>query len=157
MPYNSNSQVTQNMTFSRLGYNDNPLSDQQYVMFHGTSKENAFSIIQSGFRQSPDGMLGRGVYLSGDKNKAAKYPLGLPANEKVIFKVIANVGKVIRIDRQGHPCQKTWHDRGVDTAWVPPDCGMVLSGQEEDCVWDVNRIHIIDVFSGMFISVFCNP
>ena len=143
------------MAFSRLQSGEDPVSGQEYVMFHGTSIDNACSIILHGFKQSPDGMLGRGVYLSRDINKAAKYPIGLPANQKVIFKVVAKVGKVIRIDRQGHPYQKTWHEIGYDTAWVPPNCGMVRSGQEEDCVWDPRRIRIIDVYPGMLTSVLC--
>uniref|UniRef100_A0A4W5JUA0 Uncharacterized protein n=1 Tax=Hucho hucho TaxID=62062 RepID=A0A4W5JUA0_9TELE len=35
---------------------------------------------------------------------------------------------------------KTWHDEGYDSAWVPPNCGMVKSGLDENCVWDPNRI-----------------
>ncbi len=79
-------------------------------------------------------MLGRGVYLSRDLEKARRYPLKLKAYQRVILKVKVNVGKVKKIDCQGHPLQKTWHDQGYDTAWCPPKCGMVPSGLEEDCV-----------------------
>ena len=30
-----------------------------------------------------------------------------------------------------------------DTAWVPPHCGMVASGLEEDCVWNPQRIIVL--------------
>ncbi|KAK1876996.1 putative arabinosyltransferase A, partial [Dissostichus eleginoides] len=46
-----------------------------------------------------------------------------------------------------HPKQKTWHDDGFDTAWVPPNCGMVKSGLEEDCVWDPSRIKILEIIN----------
>ncbi|KAK7884789.1 hypothetical protein WMY93_027912 [Mugilogobius chulae] len=43
------------------------------------------------------------------------------------------------------PSAEDWHYHGYDTAWVPPNCGMVKSGSEEDCVWDPRRIQIIDL------------
>ena len=123
----------------RLGLSP-PTSGGRYVMYHGTSLQNAMSIRSQGFRQSDDGMLGRGVYLSRDLLKASCYPLNLPESQRVVLRVIVDVGKVKRIDKQGHPLQKTWHDDGFDTAWVPPNCGMVRSGLEENCVWDPKRI-----------------
>ncbi len=117
-----------------------PADDKVYRMYHGTTREAAEQIKRSGFRQSSHGMLGRGVYLSRDVQKASKYPLNLPEDQRVVLRVKVNVGRVKKIDRQHHPLQKTWHDHGYDTAWCPPDCGMVKSGLEEDCVWDPNQI-----------------
>lgn len=124
-----------------------PAANNVYKMYHGTSKEAAEKILQEGFRQSAGGMLGPGVYLSRDLEKASKYPIdeGLDEDQKVVLRVKVNVGKVIAITSQGHQYKKTWHDQGFDTAWCPPNCGMVKSGQEEDCVWDPRRITIIDV------------
>ena len=48
-----------------------------------------------------------------------------------------------RIDSVDHPMQKTWMILGYDTAWVPPHCGMVPSGLEEDCVWNPERIIVL--------------
>ncbi|KAM9783719.1 uncharacterized protein ACBT44_021200 [Syngnathus typhle] len=127
-----------------------PEDDRRYVMYHGTTRQSAELILLSGFRQSPDGMLGRGVYLSRDLQKAKRYPLHHPDADKVlvVLKVAVDVGRVIAISYQGHPRQKTWHDGRFgpvfDTAWVPPQCGMVPSGLEEDCVWDPQRIAILD-------------
>ncbi|XP_078516567.1 uncharacterized protein LOC144781535 [Lissotriton helveticus] len=118
---------------------------KEYVMYHGTSVPAAFSILSNGFTPSKDGMLGRGVYVSRDIRKVEGYPLNIPPHERVILKLKVRVGKVKAIDRQGHPLQKTWHKHGYDTAWVPPNCGMVPSGLEESCVWDPKRIKIIDV------------
>jgi hypothetical protein len=47
--------------------------EEEEQMFHGTSEDFARSIERSGFRPSADGMLGRGVYLSRDFNKAAAF------------------------------------------------------------------------------------
>ncbi|KAL7853866.1 hypothetical protein AOLI_G00207100 [Acnodon oligacanthus] len=121
-----------------------PVDGKNYLMYHGTSRFAAQQIMDYGFRPSPGGMLGPGVYLSRDLNKASRYPLNLPEHDRVVLRVLANVGKVKKIDHQGHPLQKTWHYHGYDTAWCPPGCGMVPSGLEEDCVWDPNRIQIID-------------
>ncbi|KAI5096580.1 hypothetical protein C0J45_13474, partial [Silurus meridionalis] len=122
-----------------------PIDGKVYIMYHGTSREAAAKIMINGFEPSADGMLGHGVYLSRDLNKASRYPLELPENLRVVLKVRVKVGKVKKIDHQGHPLQKTWHDHGYDTAWCPPECGMVPSGLEEDCVWDPSRIKVIGV------------
>lgn len=126
----------------RLGLSE-PERDKTYVMYHGTTRQNAQAIRAAGFRQSAGGMLGRGVYLSRDLEKARRYPIDHPESDKVVIKVVVDVGKVICINRQNHPLQMTWHDYGYDTAWVPPKCGMVRSGLEEDCVWDPTRIQIL--------------
>ncbi|XP_078055280.1 GCRV-induced gene 2o [Mustelus asterias] len=120
-----------------------PQDGKIYVMYHGTHVNNVNSIRACGFQQSDRGMLGPGVYVSRDKKKASRYPLDVPDHQKVVLKLRVNVGRVIRIDYQGHPRQKTWHGYGYDTAWCPPDCGMVQSGLEEDCVWDPKRIKIV--------------
>uniref|UniRef100_A0A3B4B053 PARP catalytic domain-containing protein n=1 Tax=Periophthalmus magnuspinnatus TaxID=409849 RepID=A0A3B4B053_9GOBI len=127
----------------RLG-SDAPVNNV-YLMYHGTSSRNAQSILKSGFKQSAGGMLGPGVYLSRDLQKASRYPMKHPEYDKVVLRVLVNVGKVIAINRQDHPQQKTWHQYGFDTAWVPPNCGMVKSGLEEDCVWDPRRITVLDM------------
>ncbi|KAG8006562.1 hypothetical protein GBF38_021014 [Nibea albiflora] len=120
-----------------------PDSGKTYVMYHGTTKKAAKSILAQGFRQSSEGMLGRGVYLSRDLVKASRYPIGHPDHDKVVIRVKVNVGRVIAINSQRHPLRLTWHDSGFDTAWVPPNCGMVKSGLEENCVWDPKRIQIM--------------
>ncbi|XP_073791449.1 grass carp reovirus (GCRV)-induced gene 2d [Danio rerio] len=122
-----------------------PLAGKTYLMYHGTTRNALQQIINYGFQPSADGMLGRGVYLSRDLNKASRYPINWPVHDKVVVRVHVNVGRVKKIDHQRHPMQKTWHDHGYDTAWCPPNCGMVSSGLEEDCVWDPRRIQIIDV------------
>ncbi|XP_076607666.1 uncharacterized protein LOC143333504 [Chaetodon auriga] len=132
----------------RLGLSA-PVNGRKYVMYHGTTRQNAQSIKREGFQQSADGMLGRGVYLSRDLEKASRYPIDHPEYDRAVVKVVVNVGKVIAINYQGHPRQRTWHDHrygeAFDTAWVPPKCGMVRSGLEEDCVWDPNRIKITKI------------
>ncbi|KAL6489999.1 hypothetical protein MHYP_G00003440 [Metynnis hypsauchen] len=125
------------------------MGDQHYpghryfTMYHGTTMDKAMKILNEGFIPSADGMLGRGVYLSRSFEKASRYPMNTQAGEKLaVLKLSVRVGKVKKIDYQGHPLQKTWHDHGYDTAWVPADCGMVHSGLEEDCVYEPWRIKV---------------
>ncbi|OCT72515.1 hypothetical protein XELAEV_18035495mg [Xenopus laevis] len=127
-----------------LQSNVQPRDRKIYVMYHGTTVAAAIQIIQKGFKQSEDGMLGRGVYVSRNKDKAARYPLG-NKSDQVILKLRVNVGKVIAINYQGHLLQKTWRNNGYDTAWVPEACGMVSSQLEEDCIWDPKRIKVVGI------------
>ncbi|XP_078458825.1 uncharacterized protein LOC144723925 [Lampetra planeri] len=122
-----------------------PLNNTVYTMYHGTSEDGARAILSGGFRQSTDGMLGPGVYVSRDVYKAEAYPRNVPRKKRVVLKLQVNVGRVKKINRQNHPLQKAWHLEGYDTAWVPPNCGMVPSGLEEECVWDPDRVTVIDV------------
>lgn len=122
-----------------------PVENKIYVMYHGTTTASAHAICKSGFRQSKDGMLGPGVYVTRDLQKASRYPLDVHISQRTVLKLHVNVGKVKKIDYQGHPLQKTWHSQGYDTAWCPPNCGMVRSGLEEDCVWDPKRIKVINL------------
>lgn len=124
-----------------------PKSGSLYIMYHGTSVQTARMIITTGFRQSADGMLGPGVYVSRDQKKAERYPLKSQPTDRVVLKLSVDCGKVKRIDKDNHPLQKTWHSQGYDTAWVPPNCGMkaVPSGLEEDCVYDPQRIEVTDI------------
>jgi len=119
---------------------------RKYIMYHGTTMANARKIQSEGFRPSSDGMLGYGVYLSRSQEKASRYPMSAGGEELAILKLSVRVGKVKKIDRQGHPLQKTWHLHGYDTAWVPPNCGMVSCGLEEDCVYDPSRITVLEIF-----------
>ncbi|XP_030648838.1 GCRV-induced gene 2p [Chanos chanos] len=124
-----------------------PKTGNRYTMYHGTKVQTARAIIQNGFQQSRDGMLGPGVYVSRNQKKAERYPINSPPTDRVVLKLSVDCGKVKRIDTDNHPLQKSWHSQGYDTAWVPPNCGMksVPSGLEEDCVWDPNRVQVIDV------------
>lgn len=132
-----------------------PKDRQVYTMYHGTSADSARSIITSGFRQSTKGMLGPGVYVSREKKKAEGYPRGQPGVERVILEVSVSVGRVKRIDKDNHEMQYTWHAKGYDTAWVPPNCGMksVPSGYEEDCVYDPKNVEVIGVVQASSASV----
>jgi hypothetical protein len=110
-------------------------SGHSFTMYHGTSEGAARSIESAGFRPSTGGMLGRGVYVSRDIQKARAYG-------SVILRCRVDVGKVKRIDRQGHPLQQSWHG-SYDSAWVPPQCGMVPSGLAETSVLNPSRIRVL--------------
>uniref|UniRef100_A0A8C4RMM6 PARP catalytic domain-containing protein n=1 Tax=Erpetoichthys calabaricus TaxID=27687 RepID=A0A8C4RMM6_ERPCA len=134
-----------------LEYNTKPQNGQVYVMYHGTTKRKAKNIKKYGFQRSSDGMLGPGVYVSRDIHKASRYPIHSRPENRAVLELLVNVGRVKKIDRQDHPLQKIWHNYGYDTAWVPPKCGMVRSGQEEDCVWDPRRIQLTAILDPVWI------
>jgi RNA:NAD 2'-phosphotransferase (TPT1/KptA family) len=108
-------------------------------MYHGTSAAAAKAIKQSGFHPSSGGMLGKGVYLSRDIQKARAYAKGIDGK---ILRCRVNTGRVKKIDKQGHPLQRGWQGT-YDSAWVPPHCGMVPSGLTETCVADPSRITVL--------------
>jgi hypothetical protein len=123
-----------------------PTHGREMTMYHGTSQAAAIQIKKGGehgLRPSTSGMLGAGIYCSRELQKAQAYAKGNGGG--VIFELRVRVGKVKRIDLKGHPLQKTWHQAGYDTAWVPPGCGVNPSGLEEDCVWDPKRVRIVRV------------
>ncbi|XP_034094220.1 uncharacterized protein LOC117561088 [Gymnodraco acuticeps] len=130
-----------------LNSSQKPRSRGVYSMYHGTSITSARVIIANGFKQSSDGMLGMGVYVSRDIKKASAYPLGCSPTDRVVFQLHVRVGRVKRIDKDSHPMQKTWHSHGYDTAWVPPNIGLlaVRSGLEEDCVFDPKRVKLVGI------------
>lgn len=130
-----------------LGASQEPKDSGAYTMYHGTSIGNGRLIIANGFRQSSGGMLGKGVYVSRDKKKAERYPIGSNDSDRVVLELRVRVGRVKRIDRDNHPMQYTWSSQGYDTAWVPPNCGMraVPSGLEEDCVFDPRNIKVVGI------------
>ncbi|KAL7834937.1 hypothetical protein SRHO_G00291840 [Serrasalmus rhombeus] len=124
-----------------------PKSGRVYTMYHGTHINSARAIITGGFKPSTGGLLGQGVYVSRNIDKAKCYPLKADKREKVVFKMKVNVGKVKKIDCDNHPLQKSWHQNGYDCAWIPPKSNVsaIKSGREEDCVWDPSRITVVDV------------
>ena len=105
-------------------------------MYHGTTYENGQSIIKNGFNPSSGGMLGQGVYLSADIEKAKRHGSS-------ILVVEAKLGKTKKIDSQSHPMRTSWNSHGYDSAWVPAHCGMVHSGLTETCVFDPDRNRVM--------------
>ncbi|KAL3063476.1 hypothetical protein OYC64_003110 [Pagothenia borchgrevinki] len=130
-----------------LNSSQKPRSRGVYTMYHGTSITSARVIIANGFKQSSDGMLGKGVYVSRNINKASGYPFLCSPADRVVLQLHVRVGRVKRIDKDNHPMQKTWHSHGYDTAWVPPNIGLlaVRSGLEEDCVFDPKRVKVVGI------------
>lgn len=119
------------------------ISNRTYVMYHGTTSRNAASIQLWGFRPSLDGVLGPGVYLSRDQQKASRYPIGFPKRDKVVIQVLVEVGKVITIKYYNQPLRRTWCDCGYDSAWMPT-CPVTRT-LEENCIRDPRRIRILQI------------
>ena len=80
-------------------------------------------------------MLGAGIYVSRSIEKAAAYG-------DTVLKLLVYPGHTCKINRQGHPLQKTWHG-DYSSAWVPPDCGMVDSGLEENFIKSTDQIKVV--------------
>ena len=119
----------------------------QLFFYHGTSKKRADIIRRNGFQISTDGMLGPGVYVSNQIEKAkhyATYTGNRDGDNGAVLVLEVRLGNVKKINYQGHPMQKTWQNNGYDTAWVPKNCGMVPSGLSEDCIKDPSNIKIIN-------------
>lgn len=104
-------------------------------MFHGTDLESAKAILRNGFIPSVTGLLGPGVYLSRDVEKAKHYG-------PVVIEAVVQVGRVAVIDKPGHRLQKTWFSAGYDAAWIPPLSGVGKSGLEEHCIYEAKRIGV---------------
>jgi hypothetical protein len=111
-------------------------------MFHGTSLAAARSILQEGFRVSTKGLLGSGVYVTKDPEKAKMYG-------PVIVECDVHVGVVAVINKRHHNVQKCWAAHGFDSAWIPPHSSTVASGLEEHCVADSRRVVPISLTSAM--------
>lgn len=110
------------------------------TMYHGTSLEAAKAIMRGGFKPSVKGLLGEGVYVTKDIEKASKYG-------PVILECEVHVGSVAVINKKHHPMQKCWASHGFDAAWIPPLSGVVSSGLEEHCVADPKRIAPLRMYS----------
>ncbi len=104
---------------------------QAFVMFHATDADSAASILEEGFIISTGGnqMLGNGIYASTKWSKTLSYG-------DVVIKLLVYAGRVAKIDCQGHPMQKTWQ-KWYESAWVPPNCGMVQSGFTVSRLWSL--------------------
>ncbi|KAJ7996195.1 hypothetical protein DPEC_G00234540 [Dallia pectoralis] len=147
--------LTMEVTFSgwtavedkKLHSGEEPQNEIVYTMYHGTDLKHAQDIITNGLKRSTDGMLGPGVYVSRNIDKAKCYPLNADKKDKIVFKLKVRVGKVKKIDTDNHPLQKAWHQNGYDSCWVPPNSAIssIKSGREEDCVWDPARVLVVDV------------
>jgi hypothetical protein len=109
---------------------------EDVLAYHGTSPDSAAAIEQHGFQASTGGLLGAGVYVSRDLTMASRYG-------PVVLELRVSLGNTLRVDWMGHPKQLTWHDHGFDSAWVPPNCGMVSSELEQHCVWDPTRVRVV--------------
>merc|ERR1711865_837422 len=116
-----------------MGRHEETNMGQKIRMYHGTTAENARSISQEGFRPSSSGMLGAGVYLSHDRNKARQYGDG------TIVECEVDVGSVKGIATQGDR-NDSWRAQGYDCTWVRP--GVQPSG-EETCIRDPSRIRVL--------------
>lgn len=118
------------------------------TVYHGTTSARADRIQREGIRPSADGMLGPGVYVSADYNKALReakrrgYRDG--GGQPTVLEFDVNVGSVMVIDRKDHPRRLNWQSTH-DSAWVPPNTRDLcpIGGSEESCIKDPRRLHFV--------------
>jgi len=106
------------------------------TMYHGTSRAGADKIMRHGFQQASSGLLGTGVYLSLDPNRAARYG-------DTVMVVEVKLGKVKDIDSESHPLRTSWNAHGYNTARIQQGCSMLSSGLKETCVFNPKRVRVI--------------
>ena len=110
-------------------------SSDPVIMYHGTSAAAADNILRNGFIPSTKGLLGPGVYLSRNTEKARAYG-------PVVIEVVVHLGRVAVIDSKNHPLQKCWYESGFESSYLPEGAGVSKSGLEEHCVYDPSRIAV---------------
>ena len=84
-----------------------------FSLYHATKTwRQAESILDNGFYPSDHDstMLGRGIYVSSTIQKTYGYG-------PITFKLLVYPGRIITIDHQGHPRQKTWQS-DFGSAWT---------------------------------------
>ena len=107
-------------------------------MYHATKASNVKSILTNGFRESTQGMLGPGLYVSRDIDKTRAYG-------GVCFKLLVYTGKttlVTKPDSSG-----SWRSE-YDSAYLPPNNNVVTSKREETCLKSVNQARILGIAYG---------
>jgi hypothetical protein len=85
-------------------------------MYHGTILESTALIEQKGFRASDGGLLGPGVYMSRNMQKAQQYR----GSGGVILEVLVRVGRVCHIN----PCSQGESLRLFHAAVLSVQCSM---------------------------------
>eukprot|EP00444_Apocalathium_aciculiferum_P003358 CAMPEP_0183399448 /NCGR_PEP_ID=MMETSP0370-20130417/11943_1 /TAXON_ID=268820 /ORGANISM="Peridinium aciculiferum, Strain PAER-2" /LENGTH=124 /DNA_ID=CAMNT_0025580613 /DNA_START=130 /DNA_END=504 /DNA_ORIENTATION=- len=107
------------------------------TMYHGTSSTQAESILANGFKPSTVGLLGAGVYVSADVDKAKCHGL-------TVLTVEVTPGKSLMIDSTNLPLSRCWAPHGYDSVWIPAG-GLICAEHTEMCVADPGRIRVVSM------------
>jgi hypothetical protein len=137
------------------------------VLYHGTDSDAALGIVRSQlFRPSCEGMLGKGVYVTLDRDKASVYqrwraaaPGRDTADTGCMLRCRGFMGTMAELCRHDKR-MKTWHDDfGFDSAHSAgcscdprcesrQDCSSANGIREEHCIFDPLRIDRIEIIDG---------
>ena len=112
----------------------------ELVFFHGTSTDKARNILLHGFRSSPSGCLGPGVYVARD-DKACRFAgnckrHGGAAGARLKVRVNFYHPKYVPYDDQGWQAQGYDACRAVRTSW---------SDKMEWCLKRADQVEVVDV------------
>jgi len=113
------------------------LGEVTWLSFHGTSAEGANAILKEGFKQSPRGMFGPGVYVSADPAKAARFKKG---PNGVVLVCLVKPGWTKKITAGSKTLQTTWNNQGYNSAYAPKGS---LTSLEETCIFNPARVYAI--------------
>ena len=120
--------------------------NMQRKLYHATSIENALRIQEQGFKVSPHGCLGRGVYCTSTITKATDYLKGKP-HGGVILELWVDLGRCKQL-RQNDPMMTTWQAQ-YDSAYAPFSAVNPWDLEKtENCVKDPKRIKVLQAFEG---------
>lgn len=123
---------------------------QHYKLYHGTDRCTSEIIKQYGFRPSPDGMFGKGIYVSGDAEKAAWFAddRAKRRNKTAVVLVLdVDVGRCKVIDatacsgihKEGCEC-KLWLEEEYESQYVAAGKGV---NREETVLRHPRQISVV--------------
>lgn len=130
-----------------MSYDKNsPFDDNQYIMYHGTTKTAAVSILRYGFQKSQEGLLGPGIYCTRDIRKAYRYG-------PTILKLVVNVGTIYPVRYIDDPLRTDWKKHGFDSAFADENSHLkkfqVKNGCfEEFCIWSPRQVRVHKISKG---------
>ena len=130
-----------------MSYDKNSPSDHhRYIMYHGTTKMAAVSILLRGFQRSQEGLLGPGIYCTRDIRKAHNYG-------STILKLVVDVGAIYPVLHLDDPLRTEWKEHGFDSAFAAENSHLkmfqVKNGCfEEFCVWSPRKVRVHKISKG---------
>jgi len=121
---------------------------QLFVMYHSTDARNVESILSEGFKVSEMKshlVLGSGLYVSRDLDKAAPYG-------PVTFKLLVYPGKTKSMIDEDDPLKTSWQQE-FSSAWIPPNIPNIHHPslphhKEETCVKSSAQVRILGLVRG---------
>jgi len=117
--------------------------NQIFVMYHSTKREYIQDILTNGLKVSDKKehlVLGSGLYVSRDLNKAKPYG-------HFTLKLLVYPGKTKTVVDPDDPLKTEWQQE-FSSAWIPPKNRVTGSQLEETCVKSAAQVRILGLVRG---------